>query len=191
MVEGENDTKIFGFWLYLMTDLVMFAVFFATYVVLHNNTFGGPSAKELISMPFALSETLILLTSSFTCSLATLAVIREEKNWVLFWFVVTFALGLCFLYLELSEFSSFIQKRAGPQRSGFLSSFFALVGTHGLHITVGLLWMFTTLITVWFRGLTKPDISRIFRLALFWHFLDVVWIFIFTIVYAMGRLSYA
>ncbi len=172
-----------------MTDLIIFSVLFAAYVVLRQNTFGGPTAKQLFSMPFAFAETLILLTSSFTCSLATFSVYKEKKGWVIFWFAITFVLGLAFLYLELTEFSDFIHERASPQRSAFLSAFFALVGTHGFHISLGLLWMAVTMIAIGFRGLLSDDVSRIFRLALFWHFLDVVWIFIFTVVYAMGHLS--
>lgn len=185
----EDDVKIFGFWLYLMTDLVIFAVLFATFIVLRNNTFGGPSGHDLFQLGPAFAETLILLTSSFTCSLATLAIQRKQKNRVIFWFAVTFLLGVSFLTIELSEFSQFIHEGAGPQRSGFLSSFFTLVGTHGLHISIGLLWMLVAMVRVWTRKLSAPDISRLYRLAFFWHFLDIVWIFIFTVVYGMGHLQ--
>lgn len=183
-----NDTKVFGFWIYLMTDLVVFAVLFAAFVVLRHSTFGGPSGHELFHLPFAFAETLILLTSSFTCSLATYSVYLQKKNWVIIWFALTFLLGASFLVLELSEFSTFLQEGASWQRSGFLSSFFALVGTHGFHITIGLIWMIVALFTLLIRGLSEANISKIFRLALFWHFLDVVWIFIFTVVYGMGHL---
>jgi cytochrome o ubiquinol oxidase subunit III len=182
---SESDIKIFGFWIYLMTDLVIFAVLFAVFAVLHSSTFGGPSAKELFHLPFAFAETLILLTSSFTCSLATFSVHRMQKKGAIFWFAVTFALGVAFLWLELSEFSSFIHENAGPERSAFLSSFFTLVGTHGFHIFIGLLWMIVAMIRIWLRALSPVDVSRIFRLAFFWHFLDIVWVFIFTIVYGM------
>ncbi|MBS0653066.1 MAG: cytochrome o ubiquinol oxidase subunit III [Verrucomicrobia bacterium] len=185
----EEDVKIFGFWLYLMTDLVIFAVLFATFVVMRGNTFGGPSGHDLFRLGPALAETLILLTSSFTCSLATLAIQRRQKKWVIFWLIVTFALGVSFLHIEISEFTQFISEGAGPRRSGFLSSFFTLVGTHGLHISIGLLWMLVAICRVWTRKLSAPDISRLFRLAFFWHFLDVVWIFIFTVVYGMGHLQ--
>ncbi|HSX04550.1 MAG TPA: cytochrome o ubiquinol oxidase subunit III [Rhabdochlamydiaceae bacterium] len=180
------DTKVFGFWVYLMTDLVIFAALFAAYLVLRNNTFGGPSGRDLFNLPFALTETLILLSSSFTCSLAMLAVHLEKKKAAIFWFLVTFFLGVSFLYLEFSEFSEFTQMGAGPERSGFLSAFFTLVGTHGLHISVGLLWMGAAMVRIWRRPLAAHNISRIFRMALFWHFLDFVWIFIFTIVYGMA-----
>jgi cytochrome o ubiquinol oxidase subunit 3 len=184
----EDDTKIFGFWIYLMTDLVIFAVLFAAYVVLRTNTFAGFSGKELFHMPFAFAETLILLASSFTCSLATYSVYKKNKKAVIFWFAITALLGLSFLYLEISEFSHFISRGADWRKSAFLSSFFALVGTHGFHIAIGLLWMVITMVTLGFRKLSSEEISRIFRLAYFWHFLDVVWIFIFTTVYAMGHL---
>lgn len=184
----ENDTKVFGFWIYLMTDLILFAVLFAVYAVLRNNTFGGPCGRELFHLPFALAETLILLTSSFTCSLATLTVHRKQKKLAIFWFAVTFALGVAFLVLELSEFSQFIHEGASWQRSAFLSSFFTLVGTHGLHISIGLLWMIVAILRLWLRPLSAPDVSRIFRLAFFWHFLDIVWVFIFTVVYGMAYL---
>jgi cytochrome o ubiquinol oxidase subunit III len=184
----ETDTKVFGFWTYLMTDLLIFAVLFATFSVLRHNTFAGPSARELFDLPFALVETLILLTSSFTCSLAMFAVHREQKGSAIFWFAVTFALGVAFLSLEISEFSSFVGKGASWHRSAFLSSFFTLVGTHGLHISVGLLWMMVAMFRVGLRPLSPHSVSRILRMALFWHFLDFVWIFIFTVVYGMGHL---
>ncbi len=183
-----DDIKVFGFWIYLMTDLIVFAVLFAAFAVLHGNTFGGPSGHDLFHLSTALKETLILLTSSFTCTLAMLAVHRQQKKPALFWFLVTFALGVSFLVLELSEFSGFIDKGATWNRSAFLSSFFTLVGTHGFHISIGLLWMAVAMFTIGFRPLVEHTISRILRMALFWHFLDFVWIFIFTTVYGMGYL---
>ncbi len=184
----ESDTKIFGFWVYLMTDLVIFGVLFATFIVLRNNTFGGPSGSVLFSLPSAFTETLLLLTSSFTCSLGTLAIQRRQKHLAVFWFLFTFALGVSFLTIELSEFSKFVHEGASWRRSAFLSAFFTLVGTHGLHISIGLLWMIVTMFRISFRELSAPNISRIFRLAYFWHFLDVVWVFIFTVVYGMGHI---
>jgi cytochrome o ubiquinol oxidase subunit 3 len=183
-----DDEKIFGFWVYLMTDLVLFAVLFATFIVLRENSFGGPSARELLELPSALKETLILLTSSFTCALGTLAVQREQKKWSIFWFLLTFALGVSFLSIELSEFSSFVHKGAGWNRSAFLSAFFTLVGTHGFHISIGLLWMAVVLFCMGLRPFSIPNTSKIYRMALFWHFLDVVWIFIFTVVYGMSHI---
>ena len=183
MQENNNDKTIFGFWIYLMTDLVMFAALFATYAVLHGNTFGGPGPTDLFSLPNALLETLILLTSSFTCGLATIAALRGKKNQTLAWFVVTFLLGCSFLIMELKEFASFATAGHTWQSSAFLSAFFTLVGTHGLHIFFGLLWMIIAMIIIWRRGLTESIVNKLTRLSLFWHFLDIVWIFIFTIVY--------
>jgi cytochrome o ubiquinol oxidase subunit 3 len=183
-----NDKTVFGFWIYLMTDLLMFAVLFSTYAVLHGNIFNGPSSHEIFDLPFALLETMILLTSSFTSGLAILALRQNSKRFVLVWFGVTFLLGLSFLGLEVSEFSKFIAEGNNWQKSAFLSAFFSLVGTHGLHITFGLLWMAICMIYVWMKGLT-PSISRkLTLLSLFWHFLDIVWIFIFTIVYLFGAI---
>jgi cytochrome o ubiquinol oxidase subunit 3 len=183
-LEAEaNDRVMFGFWVYLMTDLLVFSVLFATYSVLHNNTFGGPTGRELFSLPQALNETLILLTSSFTVGLGMIAARAGKKNQVLFWFGATFLLGLAFLGLELKEFSEFIHAGHTLQSSAFLSSFFTLVGTHGLHITSGLLWMGITWVFVAKRGLNAKMVGKLTLLSLFWHFLDIVWIFIFTIVY--------
>jgi cytochrome o ubiquinol oxidase subunit 3 len=185
--EGDDRT-MFGFWVYLMTDLLMFAVLFATYAVLHGSTFGGPSSKELFDMPFALAETLILLISSFTCGIGMLAARANKKSQVFIWFGITFLLGLSFLGLELSEFSKLVSEGNGWQRSAFLSSFFTLVATHGLHITVGLLWMGICLTAVGVKGLTHSVTRKLALLSLFWHFLDIVWIFIFTVVYLMGTM---
>jgi cytochrome o ubiquinol oxidase subunit III len=187
-VAEVSDTKVFGFWIYLMTDLVLFGVLFATFVVLHDSTFGGPTSRELFDMSAALKETLLLLTSSFTCTLAMFAVHRKQKSFAILWFIVTFALGVSFLSIEISEFSKFVHEDASWQRSGFLSSFFTLVGTHGFHISIGLLWMTVEMFRIWLRPLSEHSVSRILRMALFWHFLDFVWIFIFTVVYGMGHL---
>ncbi len=185
----ESDINIFGFWVYLMTDLVLFAVLFACFIVLRDSTFGGPTGAGLFQVSSVLAETLFLLTSSFTCSLGTYAIHRKEKNQAIIWFAVTFALGLAFLYLEISEFATFFQQGATPSRSAFLSSFFTLVGTHGLHIAIGLLWMVVAMFHIGLRPLSPHSISKIFRMAFFWHFLDFVWIFIFTVVYGMGLLN--
>jgi cytochrome o ubiquinol oxidase subunit 3 len=187
--EQELESKnVLGFWIYIMTDCILFATLFATFAVLRNNTFGGPSGAELFSPPFVLAETLILLTSSFTCGLAILAARQGAKTQVITWFAVTFLLGVAFLSLELNEFSHLAQEGNSWQRSGFLSSFFTLVGTHGLHITAGLVWMLAMLAQVISKGLQAGSVRRLALLSLFWHFLDVVWIFIFTIVYMVGAL---
>lgn len=185
-LEETYSKTIFGFWCYLMTDCILFGTLFATYIVLHNNTFGGPGAKDLFSLPFALTETLILLTSSFTCTLSKLAVYRGDKNKVIGWFIVTFLLGLAFVIMEVNEFSNFVHEGHSWRSSGFLTGFFTLVATHGLHISTGLLWMIILIIPVCRHGLTPVSLKRLTCLRMFWHFLDIVWIFIFTIVYLMG-----
>jgi cytochrome o ubiquinol oxidase subunit 3 len=184
--EAADSKTIFGFWVYIMTDCVLFAGLFATYAVLHNNTFGGPSGHDLFSLPFVLRETLVLLTSSFTCGLAMLAAHKNDKRQVLLWFGVTFLLGLTFLAMELTEFRHLAHEGNSWHRSGFLSAFFTLVSTHGLHITVGLLWIAVMMGRVMQKGLTRANIRRLTLLSMFWHFLDLIWIFIFTIVYLLG-----
>ncbi|PIZ62156.1 cytochrome o ubiquinol oxidase subunit III [Candidatus Saccharibacteria bacterium CG_4_10_14_0_2_um_filter_52_9] len=184
----DADAKtVFGFWVYIMTDCVLFASLFATFAVLHNNTFGGPAGRELFSLPFVLTETLVLLTSSFTCGLGLLAARRGDKQQVLMLFGITFLLGVFFLTMELNEFHNLYLEGNSWSRNGFLSAFFTLVGTHGLHLTAGLLWMLTLGIRVARSGLRAVTVKQLTLLSLFWHFLDIIWIFIFTIVYLMGR----
>jgi cytochrome o ubiquinol oxidase subunit 3 len=186
-MEPQNTEKVtLGFWIYLMTDCVLFASLFAVYAVLHGNTFGGLGGKELFDLPYVLVETMLLLTSSFTCGLAMLAAQRRNKQQILFWLGVTALLGLSFLGMELSEFRHLVVDGNSWRRSGFLSSYFTLVGTHGLHITMGLIWIVTMMFFVVKHGLTHGIRKRLMMLSLFWHFLDVVWIFIFTIVYLFG-----
>jgi cytochrome o ubiquinol oxidase subunit 3 len=186
--QEKNENSLFGFWVYLMTDLIMFAALFATFAVLKNNTYGGVSGADIFSLPFVLTETFILLTSSFTCGLALLGANQGKIKTIMGWLSVTFILGSAFLVMELNEFRHLIMDGHGPQRSAFLSSYFTLVGAHGAHIAVGLLWMAIMMIAIKRRGLTNKTNSQLQRLALFWHFLDIVWIFIFTIVYLMGVL---
>lgn len=188
-VAPSEQTATFGFWVYLMTDCVLFASLFAAYAVLHTNTFGGPGARELFSLPYALAETLLLLTSSFACGLGILAAYRGRRQQVLGWLGATFLLGASFLVLELSEFTRLVMDGNSWQRSGFLSSYFTLVGTHGLHITIGLFWMLLLMMRVYRRGFVGAAVKKLTLLSLFWHFLDVVWIFIFSIVYLMGAIS--
>ncbi len=185
----QDNRSILGFWIYIMTDCVLFASLFATYAVLHGNTNGGPTGQMLFNLPNVLIETIILLTSSLTVGLAMLAVHRKKREQALIWLGVTFVLGLAFLGIELREFGNLLYDGNSWTSSAFLSAFFTLVGTHGLHITIGLLWMgvmMTKLVTV---GLTRANIRRLTMLSLFWHFLDIIWIFIFTIVYLMGGLG--
>ena len=183
----ENESKtLFGFWVYLMTDCVLFASLFATFAVLRGNTYGGPAGNELFSLPFVLTETLVLLTSSYTAGLGLLAARRHDKNQVLIWFSITFLLGLFFLTMEVTEFHKLAVEGNSWRRSGFLSAFFTLVGTHGLHITSGLIWMAVMLFKVSKNGLREGTLKRLTMLSMFWHFLDIIWIFIFTIVYLIG-----
>ena len=185
---NSGEKSILGFWVYLMTDLVMFAALFATFAVLRGNTFGGPGGKELFSLPFVLVETIILLTSSFTCGLAILGVNSKNLKQVYGWFGATFVLGLAFLIMEMYEFSHLVAEGYSWQSNAFLSSFFTLVGTHGLHILVGLFWIIVGLYMVYKRGLSEVIANKLVRLSLFWHFLDVVWIFIFTVVYLYAHI---
>lgn len=185
--EAEYDDRVmFGFWLYLMTDLLMFAILFAVYAVLSGNTMGGPAGNELFSLPLALTNTVLLLTSSFTVGLGMLAARRGLKTQTLVWFGTTFLLGLAFLGVELYEFNELVYHGHTLGANAFLSSFFVLLGTHGLHIFFGLLWMAITLVYVAKRGLNRHMKRKLGLLSLFWHFLDIVWIFIFTIVYLMA-----
>jgi cytochrome o ubiquinol oxidase subunit 3 len=179
-------TQILGFWLYLMSDLIIFATLFATFVVLGRNYAGGPTGKELFELPYVLGETLLLLFSSAAYGLAMLAVHNGLKKWVLIGLAVTFLLGLGFVCMEINEFHKLIAEGHGPNVSAFLSSYFTLVGTHGTHVTFGLIWMAVMIGQVAFKGLTSPVQSRLMRLSMFWHFLDIVWIGIFSIVYLMG-----
>ena len=181
-----QEKKTLGFWIYLMTDCVLFASLFATFAVLRTATAGGPSGAELFDLEFVLAETMILLTSSFTVGLAILGAARGFKKQTLFWLGVTFALGAAFLALELTEFSHLIAEGNGWDRSAFLSAFFTLVGTHGLHIVIGLLWLAVMIYRLWRFKFKKTDLKRLALFGLFWHFLDVIWIFVFSIVYLIG-----
>lgn len=182
----KYEEKAFGFWVYLMSDAIIFALLFATYLVMLDNTAGGPTGQQLFSLERAASETTLLLLSSTTFGFATVALAASNRLRVLQWLVVTAALGLGFLFLESGEFNGMIAEGAGPDRSGFLSAFFALVGTHGLHVSVGIIWILVMIGQVLAKGLTRPVASRIMRLGLFWHFLDIIWIGIFSIVYLPG-----
>lgn len=184
--DGPYAQKAFGFWIYLMTDAILFALLFATYVVMAPNVATGPGGHELFSLWRTAAETALLLVSSITFGFATLAMIGGRSGTLLAWLAVTFVLGACFLGLELDEFAGMIARDAGPDRSGFLSSFFTLVGTHGLHVTAGMVWIVVLGMQVVVKGLTAPVRSRLFRLGLFWHFLDIVWVGIFSIVYLPG-----
>lgn len=183
----ENFSKtVFGFWVYLMTDCILFSMLFATYIVLHKSTWGGETGKELFDLPFMLIETMVLLMSSFTCGLAGIETNRHKKGIVIALFLITFVLGATFVGMELYEFTNLVLEGNSWQRSAFLSSYFTLVGTHGFHVSIGLIWMMVMIFQISFKGLTWIVHKRLTCLRLFWHFLDVVWIFIFTFVYLMG-----
>lgn len=172
-----------GFWLYLMTDIILFASLFATYMILKPNIADGPSAAELLDPKYALVETVVLLTSSFTCGVAALALRFKKVRLSVVLLVLTALLGAAFLALELSEFAELIHEGHTWQQSAFLSAFFTLVATHGLHITVGMIWAIVMTAYVAKRGSTANAMRKMTLFSLFWHFLDIVWIFIFTIVY--------
>jgi cytochrome o ubiquinol oxidase subunit 3 len=186
--QAQQEIKSLGFWIYLMTDCILFASLFATYIVLQRGTFGGPGSHELFDLQFVLVETLLLLTSSFVCGLTMLAVRVGRKSHVIGGLIATFLLGAAFLGMELSEFATLAAEGHGWWSSAFLSAFFTLVGTHGLHIAIGLLWIGVLVWQIKRRGLTDGVVRRLGLFGLFWHFLDVIWIFIFTIVYLMGVL---
>lgn len=187
--DPHQDTfskTILGFWLYLMTDCLVFTSLFCTYAILHQNTFGGPSSRDIFSLPTAFAETMILLFSSVTCGLGILSSLKNKKNQLLIWLAVSFVLGASFIAMEVHEFHFLVQEGYSWERSAFLSSYFGLVGTHGLHVSVGLLWLAVMIAQVFWLGIDINTFRRLIVFSLFWHFLDVVWIFIFTFVYLMG-----
>lgn len=184
----EQGTLL-GFWLYLMSDCLVFAVLFAVYAVLGRSYAAGPSGADLFDLPVVAANTAMLLFSSITYGFAMIAMQKGHKNGVLAWLAITGLFGLGFLTLEVTEFAHLIHEGAGPQRSAFLSSFFTLVGTHGLHVTFGTLWLVTLMVQVNKLGLITANKRRLVCLSMFWHFLDVVWIGVFTFVYLMGVLS--
>jgi cytochrome o ubiquinol oxidase subunit 3 len=183
----ENGTLL-GFWLYLMSDCLIFAVLFIAYAVLGRNFAGGPSGAELFDLPLVALNTSFLLVSSITYGFAMLASQRAKLGTTLLWLGVTGLFGLAFLGLELYEFAHLIHEGAGPDRSAFLTTFFALVGTHGLHVTFGIVWLVTLMFQLNRHGLVEANQRRLMCLSMFWHFLDVIWIGVFTFVYLMGVL---
>ncbi len=184
----ENSTGL-GFWLYLMSDCLIFAVLFATYAVLGRAYAAGPSPADLFDLPLVAINTSMLLLSSITYGFAMLQMERKAKAETLFWLGITGLFGLAFLGLEIYEFIHLIHEGAGPQRSAFLSAFFTLVGTHGLHVTFGVIWLVTLMVQVSMYGLTVENRRRLMCLSMFWHFLDVIWIGVFSLVYLNGVLG--
>ena len=178
-----TDKVTFGFWVYLMSDCVLFAGLFATYAVLHTATFGSPGIESLVDLPYVAGETLLLLASSFAMGLA-LMFARAGKRSLTFWALAsTLVLGLGFLVMEVMEFAYLIGAGHGPDQSAFLSSFFTLLGVHGLHVALGSVWMLALMAHIAWRGLVPGTTRKLLCLGLFWHFLDIIWIFIFTFVY--------
>jgi cytochrome o ubiquinol oxidase subunit III len=187
--EGPVSRRIivgYGFWIFLLSDIIMFSAFFAAYAVLSGATAGGPSAAQLFDTNNVALETGCLLASSFACGMASLAVARRSQKWTQLALLVTGLLGLVFLILELREFSSLVARGAGPTRSAFLSSFFTLVGCHGAHITAGLLWLGTMMAQFMAKGFRRDTQHRFLCFSLFWHALDIIWIAIFSLVYLNG-----
>lgn len=185
----DDGTKTtLGFWIYLMSDCLIFATLFATFGVLANATANGPSGRELFELPYVLGETVLLLLSSFTFGVAMLSLQANRRNAVMGWLAVTFAFGAGFIAMEVHEFAKLIADGAGPGTSAYLSAYFTLVGTHGLHVTVGLLWIAVMVHQVSKFGMNGVVRRRLACLSLFWHFLDLVWICVFTFVYLRGFL---
>jgi len=182
----EGPKVTLGFWIYLMSDCILFASVFAGYAVLKNNIAGGPNGRELFDLPYVGIETALLLVSSLTYGLAMISMEANKLRPVIAWMALTALCGLGFMGMEIHEFIKLIQEGNGPDRSAFLSAFFTLVGTHGLHVTSGLIWMSAMFVHLFRRGLTPANRVRLMTLSLFWHFLDIIWIGVFTIVYLMG-----
>jgi cytochrome o ubiquinol oxidase subunit 3 len=190
--EGPASKRVvagYGFWIFILSDMVMFSCFFAAYAVLHKQTAGGPSGAELFNLQSVAVETICLLLSSFACGMASIAAEVRSHRWFQVAMAVTCVLGLAFLAIEAREFADFVARGAGPSRSAFLSAFFTLVGCHGLHVSVGILWLLTMMAQVFAKGF-RGDIQRRFLcFALFWHALDIIWVAVFSIVYLLGSAS--
>ena len=184
----DGSSTLLGFWMYLMSDCLIFSGLFATFAVLSHAYAGGPTGRELFDLKYVLGETMLLLVSSFTSGMAMLGMHAGQRNRVLGWMAVTFLLGAAFVGMEIHEFAGLIHEGAGPDRSAFLSAYFTLVGTHGLHVTCGLIWMAVMFDMVRRHGLDAVIRRRLSCLSLFWHFLDVIWICVFTFVYLHGVL---
>jgi cytochrome o ubiquinol oxidase subunit 3 len=184
----EGSTML-GFWIYLMSDCLIFAVLFACYGVLGRSYAAGPSGADLFDLPLVALNTSMLLFSSITYGFAMLAMEKNKQSTMLLWLAITGLFGIAFVGLELSEFAHLIHEGATPQRSAFLSAFFTLVGTHGLHVSLGIVWLVTLMVQVGRHGLIVENKRRLQCLSLFWHFLDVIWIGVFTFVYLMGSMK--
>jgi cytochrome o ubiquinol oxidase subunit III len=186
--QSKSIVVPYGFWLFVLSDMVLFSALFASYASLVHATDGGPITSQLFDRTNVAVETVSLLLSSFVCGLAIIAAKRKNLFWTEFWLVITGLLGLIFLVIELREFAGMIAIGAGPQRSAFLSAFFTLVGCHGAHVTAGLLWIGTMAAQIWTKGFQPHIGRRLLCLSVFWHALDIIWVAIFTIVYLIGTL---
>ncbi|WP_066191857.1 MULTISPECIES: cytochrome aa3 quinol oxidase subunit III [Gracilibacillus] len=182
----QNQMNIAGFWIFLGAEIVLFSTLFASYFILEHNTAGGPAGQDIFVLKDVMIETFLLLTSSFTCGLAIHSMRHQDKKGLMAWMIVTLILGAGFLYMEINEFIHFVHEGATIQTSGFTSALFTLLGTHGAHVTFGIFWVIMLLIQLARRGITEKTSSKLFIVSLYWHFLDVVWIFIFTFVYLKG-----
>jgi cytochrome o ubiquinol oxidase subunit III len=176
----------YGFWIFLLSDIIMFSAFFATYAVLSGQTAGGPSGRELFDLRNVAIETACLLLSSFTCGVASIGAQTIRATWFYGAMTVTFVLGAAFITLEIKEFAGLVAQGAGPSRSAFLSAFFTLVGCHGMHVSAGLLWLLTMMAQVFAKGFRADILRRMLCFSLFWHALDIIWVALFTVVYLMG-----
>ena len=188
-VKGDHHPEgstMLGFWLYIMSDCLIFTILFAAYAVLNHNYAAGPSQKDLFELPVVAVNTTMLLLSSITYGFAVLQMQLNKKGGTLLWLGITGIFGALFVFLELNEFYHLILEGAGPQRSAFLSAFFTLVGTHGLHVTCGIIWLIVLMVQTANKGLIPENKRRLMCLSMFWHFLDVVWIGVFSFVYLMG-----
>ncbi len=185
----QNRMNILGFWIFLGAEIVLFATLFGVYGVLYERYAGGPTHQDIIMIKEVMIQTLLLLTSSFTCGLAIWEMRRHNLKGLITWLVITLALGAGFLFMEINEFLHYIHEGATMQTSAFLSSFFVLLGTHGLHVTLGIGWAILIIIQLLRRGITPVTARKMFIIGLYWHFLDVVWIFIFTFVYLKGMVA--
>ena len=186
--ESKSIVVPYGFWLFVLSDMVLFSALFATYASLVHATDGGPITNQLFDRKLVAIETMALLLSSFVCGLAMITAKRKNMLWTQGWLLLTGLLGVVFLSIEMFEFGKMIGEGAGPQRSAFLSSFFTLVGCHGAHVTAGLLWLGTMMAQIWAKGFRQDIIRRLLCFSVFWHALDIIWVAIFTIVYLIGTL---
>lgn len=185
----QNRMNILGFWIFLGAEIILFGTLFAMYGVLNERYAGGPTPKDLFEIKGIMGETILLLTSSFTCGLAIYEMRRNNRNGLLLWFIITLLLGAGFVFMEVTEFINYVHEGATMQTSAFLSSFFVLLGTHGLHVSMGIGWATMVIIQILRRGLTPVTARKTYIIGLYWHFLDVVWIFIFTFVYLARMVS--